>query len=140
MIYLDANIFLNAVLNSGEKGKRARALLDDVQKGKKRGATSTLTYDELFWVVQKHRSFDDALEAARALLGMRNLTFLDVDSTVLWRAYDLAKAYRLNPRDSIHLACALANRIFTMISEDKDFDEVKEIERKGLSHLVEYAP
>jgi predicted nucleic acid-binding protein len=60
------------------------------------------------------------------------LTFLDVNDEILWSAYNLAKRYRLNPRDVIHLACALNHGIFTIVSEDKDFDKVKEIKRKSL--------
>ena len=111
----------------------------DVQDGKKRAVTSTLTYDEFFWVVKKYRSFDDALVASRVLLEMPNLTFMEVDEMAIWRALKLSEIYRLDPRDSIHLACALIHRIFTMISEDKDFDRVKEIKRVGLEGLAEYA-
>ncbi len=37
--------------------------------------------------------------------------------------------YDLKPRDAIHLSAAIEHSVFTIISEDKDFDKVKEIER-----------
>jgi len=132
VIYLDAGVFLSAALDKGAKGKRARELLREVQGGKTPAATSALTFDEVFWIVKKHRSFDDALQASKALLEMPNLIFLEVNDEVLWRSHALAEQYKLNPRDAIHAACALTHGIFTMVSEDEDFDRVKEIERRNL--------
>lgn len=131
MIYLDSSAFLNAFLDVGEKGNAARVLLDRVQKGEP-AATSALTYDEVFWVIKKYRCFESALLTSKALLQTPNLTFLPVDVEVLWTAYGLSEKYKLNPRDAIHAACALANGIHTVVSDDKDFDRVKEIKRKGL--------
>jgi len=133
MIYLDSNVFLNAVLNVEEEGEKARSIIQKLQKGEMVAATSALSFDEVFWVVKKHRDYDMALKAVKAFLEIPNLVFLDVNDEILWSAYDLAKRYRLNPRDVIHLACALDHGIYTIVSEDKDFDKVKEIKRKSLS-------
>ncbi|MBS7657164.1 MAG: type II toxin-antitoxin system VapC family toxin [Candidatus Bathyarchaeia archaeon] len=130
MIYLDSSLFLNGALFVDERGERARKLLSEVQSGKKQAATSALTYDEVFWVIKKHRGFKAALEAAKALLEMPNLTLLPVETEVLWVAYGLSERYELNPRDAIHVACALANGIRVVVSSDPDFDRVKEIERR----------
>jgi predicted nucleic acid-binding protein len=132
MIYLDSNVFLNAILNLEEEGEKARNIVQKLQEGKMAAATSALSFDEVFWIVKKHRNYDMALKAVKAFLEIPNLTFLDVSDEILWSAYNLAKRYRLNPRDVIHLACALNHGIFTIVSEDKDFDKVKEIKRKSL--------
>ncbi len=130
MIYLDSNVFLNAILDE-EKGEMARELLRGVQDGNDRAATSALTFDEVFWVVKKHRGFDNALKAAKALLEMPNLIFIEVNDKVIWHAWELSKEYRLDPRDSIHAACALSRDIKTIVSEDEHFDKVKEVTRQG---------
>jgi hypothetical protein len=132
MIYLDANVFLNAILNVEEEGEKARDLVRKVQKGEVAAATSALSFDEVFWGVKRHRDFEKALKATKAFLEIRNLMFLDVDDEVISMAYNLAEKYRLNPRDAVHLACALNHEIFTFISEDQDFDKVKEIKRKSI--------
>jgi len=132
MIYVDANVFLNAILNMEKEGERARGLVQKIQKGEVAAATSALSFDEVFWIVKKHRGFEKALRATKAFLEIPNLTFLDVNGEILWLAYSLAEKYRLNPRDAIHLACALNQGILILVSEDKDFDEVKEIKRKSL--------
>ena len=43
------------------------------------------------------------------------------------------KQYKaLKPRDAIHLATALKAGASTIVSDDADFDNIKEIKRKGL--------
>jgi hypothetical protein len=61
------------------------------------------------------------LKAAKAFLEIRNLIFLDVNDAVIWLAYNLVEKYRIDPRDTLNLACALYHEVFTLISEDKDF-------------------
>jgi predicted nucleic acid-binding protein len=129
MIYLDANVFLSAILNREDEGEKARDLLQKLQKAEIVAATSALSFDEVFWIVRKHRGFISALKAAKTLLEIPNLTFLEVNDQTLWSAYNLAEKYRLDPRDAIHVACALDHAIFTIISEDEHFDKVKEIKR-----------
>ncbi|MDI6654983.1 MAG: type II toxin-antitoxin system VapC family toxin [Candidatus Hydrothermarchaeota archaeon] len=132
MIYLDSNIFIIATLYSDEKGERARGILRDIRDGKKKAATSVLTFDEVFWEVRKHRGKDAALEAAEAMLSMPYLNFLPVDAAVLWKTLEIIKKYNLHPRDAIHLACAALHGISAILSEDTDFDKIKEVKRKSL--------
>jgi len=135
MIYLDSNAFIWANLYNDKKAENARQLLDRIITGEEFSATSTLTFDEVFWIVKKERGFDIAMESGKALLEMRNLILLEVNDTVVWRAYNLMDEYRLEPRDAIHVACALVNGIHTMVSEDSDLDKVKEIERISLDDI-----
>ena len=129
MIYLDANVFLSAILNREDEGEKARDLLQKLQKAEIVAATSMLSFDEVFWIVKKHRGFISALKAAKTLLEIPNLTFLEINDQTLWSAYNLAEKYKLDTRDAIHIACALDHAIFTIISEDEHFDKVKEIKR-----------
>jgi hypothetical protein len=135
MIYLDANVFLIAILNQEDEGEKARDLLQKLQKAEIVAATSTLSFDEVFSIVKKHRGFFSALKAAKTLLEIPNLTFLEVNDQTLWSAYNLAEKYKLDPRDAIHLACALDHAIFTIISENEHFDKVKEIKRTKTLNL-----
>lgn len=135
MIYLDANIFVLSVENIDMLGEKARALLKNVQEGKERAATSVLTFDEVVWKVFKLKGFDEALIAARNLLEMPNLILLDVNTNIISKSLDLMRIYKLYPRDSIHAASALNNNIFTIVSEDKDFNAIKELKRKNINEL-----
>jgi len=40
--------------------------------------------------------------------------------------------YKLSPRDSIHIASALSKKTKTIVSDDEDFDHIKEIKRTPL--------
>jgi predicted nucleic acid-binding protein len=37
--------------------------------------------------------------------------------------------YNLSPRDAIHLASALSRKAIAIVSDDEDFDQIKEIKR-----------
>jgi len=54
MTYLDADVFLNAILNREKEGEIA-------------AATSALSFNEVFWALKKHRDFNKALKATKPL-------------------------------------------------------------------------
>jgi predicted nucleic acid-binding protein len=108
--------------------------LKDVQLGKVDGASSALSFDELVWAVKRHRSIEDSLIAGDAFLNMPKLKLVAVNADLLASALRVMREYRLDPRDSIHAASALSEGAETIISEDKHFDRVKEVGRKGISH------
>ncbi len=130
MSYIDSNLFIYAAVYDDERGEKARDLIEDIRKGDEVMYTSSLTFDEVFWIVKKEKGEDSALEVGRAMLEMRNLQFVEVDTSLLWEFYNLIKENGLGPRDSIHLACALEKNAEKIVSEDDDFDGVEGIERE----------
>ena len=135
MIYIDSNVFIYAAIYPDDKGNNARKLIQKITDGEIIAVTSSLTFDEVFWIVKKERDFEMALEAGKALLLMQNLTFIAVDDAILWQAHNLIEKHGFDPRDAIHAACSLAHGVYTIISEDSDFDRIKEFERKGLDEI-----
>ncbi|MBI3035879.1 type II toxin-antitoxin system VapC family toxin [Candidatus Woesearchaeota archaeon] len=135
MTYLDANIFIFAAGSRSEIGEKARKFLENLQLGNERAFTSSLTFDEVVWKVSQIRSFNDALSAGDNLVGMPNLIFLDVNTTIISKSLDLMRLYKLYPRDAIHAASALNNNVYEIISEDKDFDNIKGLKRKSIKEL-----
>mgnify|MGYP001559115858 CR=1 FL=1 len=131
MIYLDTNMFVSAA--AGDEA--AKNILLEVATGKLDGATSCLTWDEFVWVMRKEFGREEVLKESKRLIAFPRLTFLDVDPQTLEQAHDLTEKYGLKPRDALHAACATQNRITQMISDDADFDRVKEIRR---TPIVEY--
>ncbi len=135
MAYVDSNVFIYPVIyDSGtvEKAKKAREILEKIVGGELKAYTSTLTWDEVVWVVSRVLSREDGVSQGRKLLGFPNLEFIDVDKRTLSMAQALLDRYRLKPRDSIHLASAMNSSLRTIITDDEDFDVVKEIERRPL--------
>jgi predicted nucleic acid-binding protein len=70
-----------------------------------------------------------SLSQARKLLKFPNLKFLGVRKTTISKAQEIIERYGLKPRDAIHAATAMENRITIIISYDKDFDRIRELER-----------
>ena len=131
MIYLDSNIFLLSVVNpkTDEQTIICSKILKKIISNEILAATSLLTWDELVFIIKKTLGKDFARTEGKKFLNFPNLTFLKVDREIILKAQDLLTKYNLNPRDAIHAASALANKINEIISDDSDFDQIKEIKR-----------
>jgi predicted nucleic acid-binding protein len=135
MPYIDSNVFIYPAIyqtESQQKAKKAKEILLKIEKGEISAHTSTLTWEEVVWVVGKLLSRDDGINQGKKLLGFPNLEFINVDEGILTLAQNLLNKYKLSPRDSIHAASAVSRKIKAVISDDKDFDQVKEITRTPL--------
>jgi predicted nucleic acid-binding protein len=132
MLYLDAGVFIYAALSRDAIGKRARSLLEKVRDGREEAASCALAFDEVIWVVGKHRSREDAITAAAAFLGLPNLKLLPVNQDSVFSALTLMRRYFLDPRDAIHVSTAIVNRCSAIVSADAHFDYVTEIPRKPI--------
>jgi len=129
MNYIDANIFVYAIINNDNKGEVCRNILREVAFNKLKAFTSYLTWDEVIYVVKKEKNKDIAIMEGSKLLSFPNLNFIRVDKQIIFLAQKLIKNYNLNPRDSIHAATALIIGAKEIISDDQDFDVIKEIKR-----------
>jgi predicted nucleic acid-binding protein len=135
MPYIDSNVFIYPVIYQTEaqqKAKKAKEILHKIENGELSAYTSTLTWDEVVWVVSRVMDRNDGIAQGRKLLGFPNLKFINADESVLTQAQTLIDKYKLSPRDSIHVASALVRNIKTIISDDADFDQVQEIKRTPL--------
>jgi len=132
MIYLDSNVFIFASLNNEELGNSARFILEEVENGNIEASTSSLTFDEVVWIIKKNRSFEDAIAAGEAFLNMQRLHLVDVNPDLLALSISIMKKYRTDPRDSIHAATAIAQKATVFISEDSDFNRIGELKRNSI--------
>ncbi len=129
MSYLDANIFLYAILYEDEKANACKRLITEIIGGKKEGSTSILSWDEIVFIVHKNLGKDNAAREGRKFLELPNLVFIKADEKIIQQAQKLIEKYNLKPRDAIHAASALTNNIKEIISDDPDFDKIKELKR-----------
>lgn len=132
MLYLDSGVFIYAALSREAVGQRARLLLQKIRDGSEEGGSSALTFDELVWVVRRHRSREDALAAGESFLALPNLTILGVNQDSLFSAASLMHRYPLDPRDAIHASTAIINGCSAIVSSDSHFDRITEIKRKPI--------
>jgi len=132
MPYLDSNVFIYPVIYPAEsepKAKKAKEVLLSVEAGKTDAYTSTLTWDEVVWVVSKTMGRSEGINQGKKLLGFPNLKFISTDSSVVSHAQRLIDKYKISPRDAIHVASALERKIIQVISDDSELDIIKETQR-----------
>jgi predicted nucleic acid-binding protein len=127
--YFDSNLIIYAMLDETETGEWARELLGRVQNEEMPACTSFLTFDEVFYKVNKVKGSGVAIKNLEAFLTMPNMRFIDVNDSVIWKALELIKEYRLLPRDAIHAATAFIAGAETVFSEDTDFDNIPGLKR-----------
>ena len=108
-MYADAGLFLVPMLYDVRVPAAASAarLLESVARGNRKVSTSTLTWDEVVYVVRRLLGVEDSIAKGAGLLAFPNLTWLRVDLAVLRRAADLYQSLPMRPRDAIHAAAAL---------------------------------
>jgi uncharacterized protein len=131
MIYLDANVFIYPVIDNDKRADFYRNIIYEVISGKIGACTSVLTWDEVIHYLVKEKGKNFAILQSEKFLKLPNLCFIETSSSIIFRAHSLMKKYDINPRDAIHLATALSCNSQEIISEDKIFDKIKLIKRKG---------
>jgi len=136
MFYCDSNLFIRPAISKGAKAEAATKVLRAMADGKIMGMTSSLAVDEVLWVTWKSSSKDEAIKAVEAVLGLSNLEIVDTSVSDVKRAIELLRRYDLKPRDAIHAACSLNHAIFSIVSDDADFDAVKELKRLSFEDVV----
>ncbi|MBI2172853.1 MAG: type II toxin-antitoxin system VapC family toxin [Candidatus Aenigmarchaeota archaeon] len=129
MLYIDANVFLSAALYDDEEARLTREFLTDIAGGKRAAYTSVLTWDEIVWVVKKMLDSARAKQEGKKFMEFPNLVLLPAEPLIIDNAQNLMEKYNLKPRDAIHAATAISRGIREIISDDPDFDSVKELKR-----------
>jgi len=132
LLYVDSDVFLYPVIydeTAVVEAKESKDLLLKIALGKIEAYTSSITWDEVTWVVRKLFGTDLSLNEGKRFLSFPNLRLLGIKRTTVLKAQEIVEKYKLRPRDAVHIAAALENKITTIVSYDKDFDLIKEIER-----------
>ncbi len=132
-VYIDTNIFLNAVLYNIEENLEAQKAHEFLQKIINKnilGITSVLTWDEFVWVIIQQLGREIAVKKGNEFLLFPSVSFENITFKTIMKAQDLISKYNIRPRDAIHSASALEHNVSIIITFDKDFDKIKEIERR----------
>lgn len=127
--YLDTNIFLYPLTYEDDKADICKRILEKVVKKEIIAYTSVLCWDEFVYVLRKEKGKEIANEKGEKFLQFLNLVFLDANKNILLKAQDIMKSCNIRPRYAIHAASAIVNGIKEIISDDPDFDKIKEIKR-----------
>lgn len=132
LYYVDSNIFIYPIIYDETcviEAKKCRELLLKIALGEVEAYTSSVTWDEVTWIVRKLFGIDLSIDQGRMFLGFPNLRLLGIKRTTVFKAQEIVEKYRLTPRDALHAAAAVENKITTIMSYDKDFDSLEAIKR-----------
>ncbi len=132
MIYLDANFFAFALLDTTSKGQNASSIQEDIVNGKEDAITSSRTLDELMWVLLKNKKKELLRRAVEGVYEMPNLKVITVEPDIPLLALDFIEQYSLKPRDAFHIAIMKNSGVARVVTDDSDFDRVEWIERINL--------
>ncbi len=127
-----ANFFVFALLDNTRRGEKARAMQERIIGGE-HAVTSSLTLDELLWVLVKNNRKGLIEDAIDDIYSMPNLTIASVSASAPKNAVKYIKGHNLKPRDAIHLAVMEELGVKDIVSDDADFDRVKGIKRIDIS-------
>jgi predicted nucleic acid-binding protein len=131
-VYIDSNIFISSLIyeRSG-KATNTKRVLASVEKGEVAAYTSTLTWDEVVWVVRRVLGRADSIQAGAKLADYPNLRFVSTSEEIIRSAQRLLSEYPLAPRDAIHVASALSRPVDSLVSDDSELDVVREVKREA---------
>jgi predicted nucleic acid-binding protein len=132
MIYLDSCVFIYPVLFKNVKALVAKEIISRVERGEIECLTSTLTFDEIVWVIWRVREKATAVAAGREFLSLGGLKLSPPTPEILAIAVRLMEENNLKPRDAIHAATMKIAGLSEIISEDKDFDVLQWVKRYSL--------
>ena len=102
-----------------------------IQRGEENAETSALTFDEVFWAIKKH-NLELAFAACQVLLNFPNMEIIPVDRELSTSALVLIKENHIAPRDAIHAATAITEKVDFIVSTDRHFGPVKGLKWKDL--------
>jgi len=134
--YLDSNVFIYPLLYEDDKAIACKEIMEALINKNFEAYTSVLCWDEFVYILRKERGKETAVKEGEKFLKFPHLLFLDARKSVLFKAQQLMEEYKLKPRDAIHAATAILNHINEIISDDGDFDAVKEIKRIPLGKFT----
>lgn len=135
MIYVDSNIFILGALDKTARGGTARKCLELIDEGKVDAITSSLTMDELMWILIKHGKKHRVIEAIYGIYESR-IKVVPVSSQAPLKACEFLTKFDLNPRDAIHAAVIKESNLNEILSDDKHFDKVDWLERHSTKGFI----
>lgn len=135
-MYIDANIFIFAAVDTGKTGDQCRDIVTRLEDRDISAASSYLVIDEVLWVLQHEIGRADAVRATRMILSLP-VRWMDIKRDVTVTALRLYEATDLDPRDAFHVAVMNTAGLTTILSQDSDFDGIQGIQRIPPAHLLE---
>lgn len=129
MYLIDASVFLEVELEQ-EKHEECEKFLEKVEEGSIKAIVPDFTIDSIAIVMEGNgKSWKDIRRFLISLALFNGLSVYSVKHNDRIKATEHMKNLRLNFDDSVILQSALSNNVKGIVSLDKDFDGMKEMNR-----------
>ncbi|TXT53457.1 MAG: hypothetical protein BAJALOKI1v1_2420001 [Promethearchaeota archaeon] len=128
---IDSNILVYALNQDLPEHVACKNLLINVIKGKELIGIPSIVFMESFHALVKAFKFREADVKKRlvAVIDSKNINVLDISTSSILFAFEIAEKYKTGGRDSLIAASLLENKIQEIYSHDSDFDKIKLITR-----------
>lgn len=136
-VYLDANLFILPIISNSSKASRMKEVLSKIEEGKLSGVTSSITVDEVVWIVRCEIDEQTGIKAGRDMMRLPNLSLSPPTRRILSTALNQMETHELKPRDAIHSATMEERGLDTILSDDSDFDRIDWISRPQIVEFLE---
>lgn len=131
-MYVDSNIFISPLIyEDSKKVSACRKFLGKIERREVVAFTSSLTWDEVVWVVMKTLGKADSVQAGQKLISFPNLRFVPASEDIIRASQELLSQHELAPRDAIHIASAIGRSVDAIVSDDQRLYVPAGLERLG---------
>jgi predicted nucleic acid-binding protein len=131
MTGIDSNILVYVLNKDLPEHLACKEILINVVNGKELVSIPSIVFMECFHALVKAFKFKEVEVKKRliAIIDSKNINVLDISTSSILLAFEIAEKYRTGGRDSLIAASLLENKIQEIYSHDSDFDKIKLIRR-----------
>ncbi|MDJ0270838.1 MAG: type II toxin-antitoxin system VapC family toxin [Aigarchaeota archaeon] len=133
-IFMDSNllIYLNAVRAAEARAAYENFYLNLLAENK--AYTDVLVLDELLYISKKKYNipYNVSIQFIKSIV-QPYVEILALGSEEFGKASEIINSYNIKPSDALHAAAMTVNSISKIVSEDKEFDRIKGLNRIWLT-------
>ena len=128
---LDSNILVYALNKDIPEHLLCKELLINIVNGKELVSIPSIVFMESFHALVKAFKYKVAEVKKRliAIIDSKNINVLDISTSSILFAFEIAEKYETGGRDSLIAASLLENKIQEIYSHDSDFDKILLLKR-----------
>ncbi len=127
--FVDSNVFFYAKIADTEYGPSCAKVLQMIHDGRITAATSVLVTLEVANALRKFGLAKEVKDTVDSIFSL-NLMILGIDGSDIRNAIDIFHRHRISPYDCAHVAVMRRTEIRSIISADRDFEHISNIERR----------
>lgn len=128
---IDSNIIVYALNKDLPEHLDCKNLLKKIGNGEETVSIPAIVFMESYHALVKAYKFNELKVKKRLLtiIDSENICILDISTSTILLAFEIAEAYKTGGRDSLIAASLLENNIKEIYSHDTDFDDITRIKR-----------